>query len=134
MIEVRLPIHTRSQQHGKSCHWAIQARERKQQRAIVALILSREKAPSLPCVVTLIRLSPGRLDDDNCRTALKGSRDQVAVWLGLPQNKRGQADDRDPRVAWQYQQGKGDHAVIVRVEEKEQADVDAMRAREEYAA
>lgn len=51
---------------------------------------------SLPCVVRLTRLSPGTLDDDNLRGALKAVRDGVADRLGV--------DDRDPRVTWEYAQ------------------------------
>lgn len=53
----------------------------------------------LPCVVTLTRISPRLLDDDNLRPALKAVRDGVADRLGV--------DDRDPRVEWRYAQRKG---------------------------
>lgn len=50
--------------------------------------------PLGPLVVHLTRISPGALDDDNIRTALKNIRDQVARELGI--------DDRDPLVKWDY--------------------------------
>jgi len=31
--------------------------------------------------VTLVRLAPRRLDDDNATAAMKGARDETAVWL-----------------------------------------------------
>lgn len=56
-----------------------------------------------PVVVTLTRLSRGELDDDNLRGALKSVRDGVADALGLK-------SDRDPRVRWEYGQGRGTKA------------------------
>ena len=56
--------------------------------------------PVGPLVVTMTRLSRGELDDDNLRGALKAVRDGIADALGL-------ASDRDPRVRWEYGQGRG---------------------------
>lgn len=73
------------------------------------------KPPPLPVIVRLVRLSSGTLDDDAVPAAMKGIRDQLAVWLGLPVTKRGIADDRDPRVSWTYGQEqirRGERAAI----------------------
>jgi hypothetical protein len=52
------------------------------------------------CAITLTRISPLALDDDNLRTALKAVRDELAEGvLGMP-------NDRDPRVVWIYGQAK----------------------------
>lgn len=64
-----------------------------------------------PCVVTMTRVAPRTLDDDNVRGAFKATRDAVAALLGL--------DDRDERIAWRYGQRKGApkmYAVEIRVE------------------
>jgi hypothetical protein len=64
----------------------------------------------LPCVVTLTRIAPRALDDDNLRGALKATRDEVAAWLLV--------DDRDPRVTWTYAERRGavrEYAVEVSV-------------------
>ena len=53
----------------------------------------------MPVVITLTRVSPRELDDDNLRPALKSARDGIADWL--------QVDDRDPRVKWEYAQERG---------------------------
>lgn len=50
-------------------------------------------------VVTLTRVAPRRLDDDNLRGALKSVRDAVASWLRV--------DDATPLVRWEYAQEKG---------------------------
>lgn len=49
--------------------------------------------------VTLVRFSPGELDDDNVRGAMKHVRDAVAIELGVP-------NDADSRWTWVYQQAK----------------------------
>lgn len=61
--------------------------------------------------VTLTRIAPRALDDDNLRGALKATRDGVADALGI--------DDRDARVEWRYTQERGNprtYAVRVTVE------------------
>lgn len=60
------------------------------------LLLGARPRPSLPLVVTLVRIAPRELDDDNLRGAFKAMRDAVAEWLGV--------DDADPRVEWAYGQ------------------------------
>ena len=53
--------------------------------------------------------------------ALKAVRDQVAVEVGLPlakmrpRQKMPVADDRDPRVSWEYAQERGDYAVRIEI-------------------
>lgn len=49
--------------------------------------------------VTLTRYSPGHLDDDNLRGAMKHVRDAVAIELGVP-------NDDDPRWTWVYMQSR----------------------------
>lgn len=65
-------------------------------------------AHPLPCVVTLTRVGPRALDDDNLQGGFKALRDGVAARLGV--------DDADPRVTWKYGQRKGkpkEYAAIV---------------------
>lgn len=61
--------------------------------------------------VTLTRIAPRMLDDDNNVTGFKHIRDVVAGCMGV--------DDRDPRVEWRYSQERGkpkEYAVRVRIE------------------
>lgn len=99
-IVVTLPIRTVSESNVRT-HWAQRAKRAKGQRLTVALRLRPEVIGRrvMPCVVTLTRISPRMLDDDNLRGATKAVRDGVADALGV--------DDRDPRVAWLYDQAKG---------------------------
>mgnify|MGYP001570560197 FL=1 len=62
-------------------------------------------------VVTLTRVAPRLMDDDNLAGALKACRDQVATHLRV--------DDRDSCVRWVVEQRKGgvrEYAVEVRIE------------------
>ena len=92
-------------------HWAAKARRVSLERAAVALVM-RTTAETWEwrdlmaaevgghSVVTLTRIAPRALDDDNLRSALKSVRDEVADQLGLP-------NDRDHRVRWEYGQERG---------------------------
>ena len=88
-------------------HWAARAKRVKRQRAVVGLMLRAVDRPTLPCVVTITRRSPGTLDDDNAVSSAKATRDAVAQWLGV--------DDRDPRVTWRVEQERGLWGVRVAV-------------------
>ena len=90
-------------------HWATRARRAKSHRAAGRFAVSRlVECPPLPVTVTLVRVSPRRLDDDNLAAAFKAFRDGVADGLGV--------DDRDARIAWRYAQERGPVAVRLEVE------------------
>lgn len=64
-----------------------------------------------PLVVTITRVAPRALDDDNLAGSQKHVRDGIADALGI--------DDRDPRVSWRYAQRRGEpkqYAVEVSIE------------------
>lgn len=87
-------------------HWTAKyTRTDAQKRATRAKCPPWTSGPLL--VVTLTRVAPRPLDDDNLRGALKSIRDAVATWLKV--------DDASPLVRWEYQQEKGS-APMVRVE------------------
>jgi hypothetical protein len=100
---LRLPIRTNNGLNARE-HWAARSRRVKKERGLAGTVVPRF---ALPCTVTLVRISPGLLDDDNLRGALKGVRDGIADRLGV--------DDRDPRVTWLYAQER-DKGYAVRVE------------------
>lgn len=115
-------------------HWAVKAKRHAAQRDAVAAsvwpLLAEQCKAQLDAghrlVVTLCRIAPGLLDDDNLGGALKAIRDEVAVQIGLPCTKRGKsrrkrdiADDRDVRVSWRYEQdrgARGEYGVEIRIE------------------
>lgn len=111
-ITVTLPIRAVSITNMRE-HWARRSRRAKQQR-MAALAIPGLDASWLPCVVTLTRIAPRELDDDNIRSACKSLRDGVADRLGI--------DDRDPRVRWEYGQERGgvrEYAVRVEIRTEE---------------
>lgn len=118
MIVVTLPLVTVSESNRRD-HWTVRARRSRDNRTVARVMFARARFDAtgqiyLGCdaVVTLIRISPRELDDDNLRPALKAVRDGIADAL--------QIDDRDPRVKWRYDQRKGPvQAVEVRMEEAE---------------
>jgi hypothetical protein len=67
-------------------HWRARAAAVKQARRATALSLAQFGAwrPSRPCVVTMTRIAPRRLDDDNLAGACKPVRDEIAAWAGWP--------------------------------------------------
>lgn len=77
------------------------------------LMLRTKRPPPLPVVVTLVRVAPLPLDDDNLARALKGIRDEVACWICAVVIQKGKrkgqvtGNDRDPRVTWRVAQRRG---------------------------
>lgn len=70
------------------------------------------KVLKAPITVTLTRVAPRRLDDDNLTGAFKAVRDGVADWLGV--------DDGDPCLRWVTTQRAGmprQQAVEVTIED-----------------
>lgn len=102
-LRVVVPIRTVSVANTRE-HWARKARRANAERVAVSLMLRpllRDKPAGtwLPCTVTLTRIAPRELDDDNAVRACKAVRDQVACEICV--------DDRDPRVRWRYAQRRG---------------------------
>lgn len=96
-VVVVVPIRAESTLNRRE-HWAARARRVKAERTAVGWALRPHRPPLLPVLVILTRIAPRELDSDNLAAALKGTRDQVAAWLGLD-------DDRDGRdVAWLVRQ------------------------------
>jgi hypothetical protein len=102
---VVIPVRTVSESNARDHHRA-RARRVRQQRGLARLLVSAGfTRPALPLaeapavVVTLTRIAPRDLDDDNLRGALKAIRDGIADWLGVT--------DRNPRVVWRYGQERG---------------------------
>lgn len=90
-----LPLHIQSAPNLRE-HWATKARRVKAERkAALALSITLP----LPLVVTLTRIGPRPLDDDNLIGGFKGLRDGIADRLGVA--------DNDPRVRWAYRQERG---------------------------
>lgn len=95
-------------------HWRARQKRAKAQRGAAFAYLRRPTTPLRPVasalVVTLTRIAPRALDDDNLAGSQKHVRDGVADALGI--------NDRDPLVTWRYAQrrgGKGQYAVHITI-------------------
>ena len=107
-MRIELPIATVSEANRRD-HWATKARRAKLHRNTAWALCP---AYPLPCIVTITRVAPRFLDDDNLRSAGKSARDGIADRLGVK--------DNDPRVEWRYAQAKGKPAAVI-VEFQERA-------------
>lgn len=128
-ISWTMPIKTVSEANSSE-HWAKKASRHKQQQYFTNLFFQRAvKEFSLPCEITLTRLSPRTLDNDNLLSSLKYIRDEIAACL-LPELKvtyvsKGKLIeskgfcDNDPRISWKYDQQKSKlYGVNVKISNK----------------
>ena len=114
-LRVMVPIRTVSVANLRE-HWAKKAKRAKSERDAVAYVLRPRLRDEplgawVPGTVTITRIAPRRLDDDNAVRAQKSVRDEVAAQLGV--------DDRDPRVTWRVEQRRGrvrEYAVEILIE------------------
>lgn len=88
--------------------WRAVSERGRREKAAVAAALRGRKPPALPVVVTITRVSPGRLDDDGAVASAKHCRDAVAAWA--------RCDDADPRIRFVVAQEKGAAGVRITVE------------------
>lgn len=99
---------TRFYKNGKPKpeHWRESyARHQEQKKAVYLHLNPRRHEIQLPCVVRMIRYSPGELDpEDNLRIAQKWVKDAIAEVL-TQDFVPGRADG-DKRIKWEYDQTK----------------------------
>jgi hypothetical protein len=100
MMHFEAPIRLLSEPNQRQCWQAKAARVASQRGAVLLLCRTTfgPHPPSLPVVLTLTRIAPRELDDDNLRGALKGVRDGIADYL--------ETNDRNPGITWEYEQTK----------------------------
>lgn len=107
MTKYYLPMKVESVSNLRE-HWSHRHVRTSAQRAQAYLLVHTQP---LPCAVTLIRIAPRRLDDDNLVGGFKAIRDGVADKLG--------AKDNDPRIVWRYSQQPGkpkEYAALIIIE------------------
>ena len=74
-------------------HWTATAKKRARERQVITAALARVTKPAGPWRVTITRVGPRPMDDDNRTASAKGCRDAIAAWLGV--------DDGDDSVRWE---------------------------------
>ncbi len=116
-ISWEIPIRTVSEANRHE-HWsAASKRHRSQQLTVRLSFWHYMTLYKLPAIVTITRLAPRVLDDDNLVSALKWIRDELAEIMlpdipahymcchGRIMSQKGRCDS-DPRIKWRYDQEK----------------------------
>jgi len=88
-------------------HWRAVSERGRREKAATAAALHGHSPPKAPLLVTITRVSPGRLDDDGATASAKHVRDATARWLGC--------DDGSAAVTWVVLQAKGPAGVQLTV-------------------
>lgn len=92
--------------------WRKMVRLKKQQKLATKLCMNGTAIPPLPLTVTITRVGPRRLDDDNLQGACKYVRDQIAAVVGV--------DDGNSKYTWIYKQRTGGYRVEVDITHRQQ--------------
>jgi hypothetical protein len=95
MIRFHIPIRLPSLSNERF-HWRTLARIKKKQKEATMYCMIGLVIPQLPLVVTITRIGPRKLDDDNLASACKYVRDQIAKQIGV--------DDGSSDYTWLYSQ------------------------------
>lgn len=80
-------------------HWAWLSATTRKQKEATYYCLHDKSIPPPPLTVTITRIGPRKLDDDNLEGACKYVRDQIARKVGI--------DDGSDQYTWLYGQRKG---------------------------
>lgn len=99
-MKIEVPIRIESTPNLRECWQARSRRAGKHKHDTYFALKAAKASHALPCVVTLTRIAPRALDDDNNVAGLKNVRDGVALWLAV--------DDADKRIEWRYSQRRGE--------------------------
>ena len=119
-IEVSIALKTRSEMNNRE-HWRFTAKRAREQRGTTAIVMQpyafRLKG-YFPLLVTFTRISPGSGLDahDNLPSSMKHVCDGLCDVLGI--------SDRDPRIAFRYDQRRGkrgEYGVEIRLERSDPA-------------
>lgn len=106
LIPLRLP----SLNNLSHRHWRSLSAITNKQKAATRLVMSGIDAPpipALPLLITITRVGPRRLDDDNLAGACKYVRDAIAAKVGV--------DDGSDLYTWRYEQRTGPYGVEVEI-------------------
>lgn len=90
-IPIRLPSLSNTRMH-----WRALDRLKKDQKDTTRACINGLTIPPLPLLITITRIGPRRLDDDNLSSACKYVRDTIAAFVGV--------DDGSPLYTWRCEQ------------------------------
>lgn len=82
---------------NQSEHWRVKHKRKKEQQALMLSIWPKGLKVEMPCVVTLTRVGPRKLDKDNLSGSFKHVQDEIARKLSVD-------DGDESKVMWQYRQ------------------------------
>ncbi len=103
-LKVKQPL---TSEGNKKDYWKLKKVRADVLKFMTRVELNRIKEPiQLPCIITLTRISPRKLDDDNLAYAFKSVRDMIAAFI-FDDYRMGRRDN-DPRIKWLYDQKKGE--------------------------
>lgn len=106
-IPIRLPSLANSR-----LHWTKMKSVKKDQKLATYLCIKNAlnrgaRFPHPPLLVTITRVGPKKMDDDNVAAACKYVRDEIADAIGL--------DDGSDQYTWVYKQEIGEYGVDVEI-------------------
>ncbi len=91
-------------------HWRAMDALKKKQKLATKLCMRDVKLPAPPLLVTITRVGPRKLDDDNLASACKYVRDAIAKVVGI--------DDGSDLYTWRYAQRTGTYGVDVEITQR----------------
>ena len=100
VVCVMLPLRIVSEANSRD-HWRKASARKKIHRVCAHSLMRKHPAPTTdgPVTITMTRIAPRTLDDDNLASGFKSTRDGIADWLGI--------DDGSSRLRWVCEQRKG---------------------------
>jgi hypothetical protein len=104
---VELPIRIVSEMNLRE-HWRSRHRRFQSQKTDFVWSMVGHHPQSKRARITLTRLAPRKLDDDNLAAGFKAIRDAVADWIGV--------DDGSTSLTWVYRQEQVSKRYAIRLE------------------
>ncbi len=105
-----IPIKLPSLANLSHLHWRRLTSIKNKQKKATKVCLHNKQLPPLPLLVTITRIGPRKLDDDNLASSCKYIRDQIAIAVGV--------DDGSDEYSWRYEQRVGKYGVEVEITER----------------
>ena len=109
-MRFHIPIKLPSLANLSHLHWYKLSNITKKQKKATKRSLRGLVIPPLPLLITITRIGPHKLDDDNVASACKYIRDEIARAVNV--------DDGSPLYTWRCEQRTGKYGVDVEITER----------------